>query len=173
MKTKTTSTSFIQVSTDSDHWGTNPAGFACVAEACRIRDAAEAAGAAVAFDTNSRAVDHDDNGNQRHEIDWFSEWCSAGYGWTDEEWIEWFRARATMNPTTQITLKLTTNAGANATRIGDAYAATEGVNWRNATDCCDSDGNGRVFLVCDSVETTELIEEMLETDDDVVSYARV
>ena len=45
-----------------------------------------------------------------------------------------------------ITLKLTTAAGTNASAIGDAYSAYDGVSWRNSVDSCDADGNGRVLL---------------------------
>ncbi len=85
-----TATHFIHISTDSDCWGSNTEGFDCVTEAERIRDAAESAGIEVAFDVDRRNVNCNDDGSERTEIDWFGEWCTAGYEWSDEQWIEWF-----------------------------------------------------------------------------------
>ena len=83
MMTQARKSHFVHISTDPDCWGSNPDGFDCVAEACRIRDAAEAAGIEVAFDTSRTAYQYDDDGRRRPEIEWFSEWCTAGYEWTD------------------------------------------------------------------------------------------
>lgn len=71
------------------------------------------------------------------------------------------------------TLKLTTSAGTNASLIGDAYSANDGVSWRNAIDRCDSDGNGRVFLDCDSTETADYISEQIEADDNIVAFEQL
>ncbi len=89
MKTKTDS--FIHVSTDSDCWGFNTDGFDCVAEARRIRDAAEESGVAVAFDINREHMRWNDS--ERYEIDWFSTWCTVGHEWSDEQWVEWFASK--------------------------------------------------------------------------------
>lgn len=84
-------TRFIHISTDADSWGTSSGdAFDCIAEARRIRDAAESAGVAVAFDEHRRSVAYNDDGSDRHEIDWFSTWCNGGYNWTDKQWVEWF-----------------------------------------------------------------------------------
>lgn len=68
-----------------------------------------------------------------------------------------------------ITLKLTTAAGTNASAIGDAYSAYDGVSWRNSVDSCDADGNGRVFLDCDSEEDADYVLELMDSDDCIVS----
>lgn len=84
------STKFAHISTDSDCWGSNTDGFDCVAEARRIRDAAEAAGVDVACDDDRRGYQYDDEGNERVEIEWFERWCIDGHEWSDEQWQEWF-----------------------------------------------------------------------------------
>jgi hypothetical protein len=86
----TASTKFAHISTDADCWGANTNGFDYLAEARRIRDAAEAAGVDVAFDEDRRAYHRDDEGNERVEIEWFDRWCSGGYEWSDEQWQDWF-----------------------------------------------------------------------------------
>ncbi len=58
----------------------------------------------------------------------------------------------------------------NAGKIGDVYAAFDGVSWNNSLDNCDNDGNGRVFLVCDSTEVVEFVCEQLDADDRIVRY---
>lgn len=68
------------------------------------------------------------------------------------------------------TIKVTTADGTNATEIGDAYAANAGVSFRDSVDRCDADGNGRVFLDCESDECAEFITEELENDERIVSY---
>jgi len=70
-------------------------------------------------------------------------------------------------------LKLTTAAGTNASLLGDAYAGFDGVSWRNSVDNCDSDGNGRVFLECESDEVAEFVAEHLEDDDRIVAYGNI
>lgn len=70
-----------------------------------------------------------------------------------------------------ITIIVTTCGGTNSSLLGDAYAAYDGVSWRNSVDNCDSDGNGRVFLDCDCEESAEYVAEQLDADDRVVSYA--
>lgn len=67
------------------------------------------------------------------------------------------------------TIKVTTNAGTNASEIGDAHAC-DGVAWRNAVDGCDSDGRGRVFIDCDDEATAEYVRDQLDGDDRVASY---
>jgi hypothetical protein len=86
----TTKNSFIHVSTEADCFGQNVDGFDCIAEARRIRDAAEEAGIAVAFDEHRRTVAFNDDGSDRTEIDWFSTWCNVGHEWTNDQWAEWF-----------------------------------------------------------------------------------
>lgn len=68
------------------------------------------------------------------------------------------------------TIRVATAAGTNSTALGDGYAAYDGVAWINSVDNADSDGCGRVFLDCDSVEVVEYVSERLESDDRVVWY---
>ena len=88
--TTTTSTKFAHISTEADAWGSNTDGFDCVAEARRIRDAAEAAGVPVAFDEHRRLQTYNEDGSERVEIEWFSTWCNVGHEWSDDQWQEWF-----------------------------------------------------------------------------------
>lgn len=78
--------------------------------------------------------------------------------------------------TRKITIKVTTAPGTNASQVGDACGAYEGVSWRDAVDNCDANGNGRVFLVVygeDREVNAAFVEEELEGDDRVVEFERV
>jgi hypothetical protein len=88
--TTTTKAYFATVSSDADSWGCDLDGFDHIAEARRIRDAADAAGIPVAFDSSARHLRQNEDGTENYEIDWFSAWCSDGHKWTDEQWTEWF-----------------------------------------------------------------------------------
>lgn len=81
-----------------------------------------------------------------------------------------------MPDTRKITIKVATAPGTNASQVGDAYGAYEGVSWRDAVDNCDGNGNGRVFLVVygedREVNACHIEDEMLD-DDRVVAYERL
>jgi hypothetical protein len=73
--------------------------------------------------------------------------------------------------TTHATIRVVTNAGTNASAVGEAYSGMDGViRWRNAVDRCDFDDAGRVFIDCDDMETAALISDYLDGDDRVQSY---
>jgi hypothetical protein len=100
--TTATNNRFITVSTDADSWGTNDEGFDHVAEARRIRDAAESAGVPVAFDKPSSPLRQNADGTENSEIEWFDVWCREGHAWTDEQWVEWFTRYAPQKTTIAI-----------------------------------------------------------------------
>lgn len=74
--------------------------------------------------------------------------------------------------TKMITIKVYTNAGTNASEVGDRYGYYEGVRWHSSCDRVDSDGLGRVQLDCDCEEIAQFVICELEEDNDVESYAR-
>lgn len=86
---------YITVNDDIDYWcgSTPPDEFDSAAEASKIQSAAEAAGIPVIRDSMSRRQQYSDDGEELVEIDWFSEWCAAGYAWDEERWTEWFAKR--------------------------------------------------------------------------------
>lgn len=83
-----------------------------------------------------------------------------------ENWL----ASVDKDETKMTTIKIVTSPGSSATMLGDAYSANDGVSWHSSVDCCDSDGNGRVFLDCEQ-DVVEYITQMLDDDDRVVSYS--
>ncbi len=69
------------------------------------------------------------------------------------------------------TIRVITASGTKSSEVGSSHA-WEGTTWRNSVDACDSDGEGRVFLDCDTDEVAEYVESQLETDERVSSYSR-
>lgn len=68
-----------------------------------------------------------------------------------------------------VTIRVITRPGTNASSIGESHA-WDGTSWRNATDKCDADGCGRLFIDCDTEETAEYLRGQLENDDRVESF---
>jgi hypothetical protein len=71
------------------------------------------------------------------------------------------------------TYRVFTAPGTNASKIGETYAAFDGVSWRNAMDKCDDDGSGRVFLDMADETAAEMVSTAMETDDDVIRYTEL
>ena len=80
---------FITINNDVDYWGSVPPDFDLDDEIRKIVDAAEAAGIIV-YDVCQPSQETRDNGT---EIDWFTEWCSAGHEWDEHYWAKWFRGQ--------------------------------------------------------------------------------
>lgn len=75
---------YITVNSGSDYWGNN-VDYDCEAEADKIQSAAEAAGIPVIRDVYHRHTQYTDDGEEMVVIDWFSEWCSGGYAWSEDQ----------------------------------------------------------------------------------------
>jgi len=80
---------YITIKDDIDYWNQMPAGCDLDAEIAKITNAAKAAGIAVYNDCQP-PQEVRDNGT---EIDWYTEWCGAGYEWDEHQWTNWFRGQ--------------------------------------------------------------------------------
>jgi hypothetical protein len=72
--------------------------------------------------------------------------------------------------TTTVTICITTAAGSKASRVGERYAATFEGDWRNSVDACDANGCGRVFVMFPDEAAYDAASEVMDGDDDVISY---
>jgi hypothetical protein len=84
---------YITVNANSDYWGSNADDYDCESEANKIQSAAESAGIPVIRDVHHSRQQYTVEGDEMVEIDWFSDWCNAGYAWDEDRWTEWFSSK--------------------------------------------------------------------------------
>jgi len=80
---------FITITDDIDCWGAMPPGCDLDSEITKIINAADDA-KIVVYHNRTPSQEVQDTGT---EVEWFTEWCGAGYEWDEHHWVNWFRAQ--------------------------------------------------------------------------------
>lgn len=98
-------------------------------------------------------------------------WGILAYFSTEDDAVEY--ARKNQGEIGNVTLKIVTGPGTNASAVADAHTHGDwrgNVRWYGSVDRVDSEGCGRVFVECEYPGDAKSIASQLDEDDNVNEY---